>query len=160
DLTAGCLHGCPYCHIRGSARYPGPGRVLFDPRVVARLGPALDGLPEPPKLVVLSPESDPLPPIRDVRDAAVGAARTPLERGIATVVMTRGGIPRDLITLLAAHPDRARVALGITTLGPALSRALEPHAASPRARLKGLARLIEAGVPVEVRLEPLIPDLT
>src|SRR3954469_17244440 len=62
DLTAGCVGGCPFCHIRGAPRYPGEGRVLFDPGASLRLGAELDGMSRPPRLVVLSPTSDPLPP--------------------------------------------------------------------------------------------------
>src|SRR3712207_3181478 len=75
DLTAGCPHGCPFCHIRGSPRFPGESRVLFDPRVADRLAEELDGLADPPRLVALSPSSDPLPPVREVRDAAVEVVR-------------------------------------------------------------------------------------
>src|SRR5437588_771995 len=71
DLTAGCVHGCAFCHIRGASRFPGEGRILFDPRVPARLPAALDSLAEPPRLVVLSPASDPLPPVRAVREATL-----------------------------------------------------------------------------------------
>jgi len=53
----------------------------------------------------------------------------------------------------AEHPERVRVALGLTTLNRAISRALEPWAATPRTRLRGLNRLIEAGVDVELMLE-------
>ena len=160
DLTAGCALGCAYCHIRGSSRSPGDGRVLFDARVAQRLGAALDALEAPPRLVVLSPLSDPLPPWPEVRRAALEVIAALLGRGVRVLVMTRGRIGRDLISLLAMHPGRAQVALGIMTIDPAVSRALEPRAASPRSRLRGLARLVEAGVPVEVRLEPLIPELT
>ena len=74
--------------------------------------------------------------------------------------MTRGRIPLDLIDTLAQHRERVRVAVALTTLDQDLSRILEPAAAPPWARLGRIARLAEAGVPVEVRLEPLIPDLT
>src|SRR5438045_3616852 len=66
DLTAGCPHGCRFCYIRGLSRYPGEGRVLFDPHVARRLVPELNALAEPPRQVVLSPASDPLPPVRAV----------------------------------------------------------------------------------------------
>src|SRR5437763_16491074 len=61
DLTAGCAHCCPFCHIRGASAYPGDGRILFDPSISRRLGWMLDDLKRLPKLVVLSPTSDPFP---------------------------------------------------------------------------------------------------
>lgn len=160
DLTAGCLHGCAYCYIRGTGRYPGDGRVYFDPSSALALEAALDELGDEVKSVVMSPMSDPLPPQREIRAEAVRAASLLLDRGIATTVITRGRVPRAMVDVLAAHPGRAKVALGMTSLNKSLVRALEPRSASPRGRLRDLARLVEAGVEVEVRLEPMIAGLT
>ncbi|MEO6811747.1 MAG: radical SAM protein [Isosphaeraceae bacterium] len=160
DLTGGCLHGCPFCYLRGSARYPGEGRVFYDPGVAERLPEALDALGTPPRLVVLSPLSDPLPPSLEIRRATTAIVQTLLGRGIEVLVMTRGRVGPALVDVLAAHPGKAKVALGFLTCDPKLGKVLEPRAASTRARLRSLARLIGAGVDVEVRLEPLIPDLT
>ncbi len=160
DLTAGCGIGCPFCHIRGGPHFPGEGRLPFDPSTSSRLVAALETREPGPQLVVLSPLSDPLPPIREVRDEALKVARILLEHGVDLVLMTRGRIPGAMIELLATHPERARVAVGLTTRNRALSRATEPLAASPSSRLAGLARLAAAGVRVEARVEPLIPGLT
>jgi DNA repair photolyase len=160
DLTAGCALGCSFCYVRGTARDPGPGRLLFDPEVAALIGPALDAMGRPPRRVVLSPSSDPLPPIREVRDASIRVMETLLGRGIEVVLMTRGRVTRDVVSLLASAPGLVHVAVGVATLGRSLSRLLEPMAPPGRSRLKGIGRLIEAGVPVEVRLEPLMPALT
>ena len=61
DLTAGCAHGCPFCHIRSSPLYPGEHRVLYDSTVARRLEWTLESLDRLPRLVVLSPMSDPFP---------------------------------------------------------------------------------------------------
>lgn len=160
DLTAGCGLGCTFCHIRGSSRFPGEGKILFDPATTERLLAALGRLPRPPQVVVLSPSSDPLPADRDVRAETFRVVRTLLERGIAIRLMTRGRIGRPLREVLAAHADLVRVGIGLTTLSRPLSRALEPNAAVPEARLRSLGQLVKAGVAVEARLEPLIADLT
>ncbi len=134
DLTAGCIHGCPYCYIRGSSRFPGDGRVLFDPFVVERLVEALDGMEMAPSRVVLSPSSDPLPPSREVRASAVEAVRVLISREIPVVLMTRGRIPGKLVDILANESGgrKSIVCLGITTLDRSLSRRLEPRAGSLR----------------------------
>src|SRR4051794_22935262 len=86
DITGGCDHGCPFCHIQGSARYPGTGRLLFDPKIVDRLADALDELELKPTRVVLSPSSDPFPRQRSVREAAEAVIALLLEREIPVVV--------------------------------------------------------------------------
>jgi DNA repair photolyase len=160
DLTAGCALGCPFCHIRALPSYPGEDQVQFDPSVSRRLGWTLEPMEVMPKLVVLSPSSDPFPPQREVRLESERVIRLVLDRGIELLIMTRGRIPLKLIGLLAEHSARVRVALALTTLDRALCRTLEPRAAPPTARVARIARLVAAGVPVEVRLEPLISGLT
>lgn len=159
DLTAGCLHGCAYCHIQGSKTYPGADRIVFDPQSAWKLEAALDELGETVRRVVLSPLSDPLPPDRAVRAEAVRVAEILLERGLEIFVMTRGRIPRALIEVMAAHPGQATVAMGLVSLSKSIVRALEPRAASPRGRIRDLARLSAAGIEVEARLEPVIAGL-
>jgi DNA repair photolyase len=160
DLTAGCLHGCGFCHIRGSGRFPGEDVVRFDPFSSEALATSLDELGEAARRIVLSPSSDPLPPHRGIRAEAVRVAEVVLGRGRELVVMTRGRVPRALVEVLAAHPGRATVAIGIASLSKPIVRALEPRAASPRGRLRDLARLVAAGVEVEARVEPLVSGLT
>ena len=156
DLTAGCGASCPTCHVKR----PRDGRVRFDPRTAEAVEAELAALGAPPRLVVLSPASDPLPMLREVRAETIRVVRVLLERGVRVRIMTRGRLPRRLVELLAAFPDLSEVALGLSTLDRDVARALEPGCGSPRGRVRDLARLVRAGVDVEVRLEPLVPDLT
>jgi DNA repair photolyase len=160
DLTAGCGHGCAYCPARPGLRAGSEDRLPFDPFTAEALAAALDERGDAVRTIVLSPWSDPLPPYRPVRAEAVRVAELVLGRGLELVILTRGRFPRRLVDVLAAHPHRARVALGFIGRNKGLVRALEPRAASPRGRIRDLARLTGAGVPVEIRLEPLIPGLT
>jgi hypothetical protein len=132
----------------------------FDPFTAEAVNAALRDLGNRVRTLVMSPLSDPLPPFRQVRDEAVRVAVVALEKGLDFVVMTRGRFPRRLIDVLAAHHQQARVALGVIGLNKPLVRTLEPRAASPRGRIRDVARLVRAGVQVEIRLEPLIPGLT
>ncbi len=50
--------------------------------------------------------------------------------------------------------------VSVTSLDPALQRALEPRTSSPAARLETIARLRSAGIPVGVMVAPVIPGLT
>ncbi len=160
DLTAGCGHGCAYCPSRSAGRSAGDDRVYFDPETDERLGPALAALGLAVRRVVMSPSSDPLPPDRAIRSVAVRCADRILADGRELTILTRGRVPRALIDVLAAHPDRATVAIGLTSLSKTVTRALEPRAAAPSVRLRDLARLAAAGIDVEARLEPLIVGLT
>src|SRR5204862_5066290 len=65
----------------------------------------------------------------------------------------------DLLRPLAAE-GLVNVNVSLTTLDAGLARAMEPRAAPPTARLKAVAELAAAGVPVRVMVAPVIPGLT
>ncbi len=69
-------------------------------------------------------------------------------------------IQRDIdhLSELARH-QAVVVYLSITTLDPALARALEPRASSPRARLETIRALADHGIPAGISAAPLIPGL-
>jgi DNA repair photolyase len=64
----------------------------------------------------------------------------------------------DLITPMA-RVQQAAVYVSLTTLNPELARKLEPRAAAPHRRLRTIAALAHAGVPVGVSVSPVIPFL-
>ena len=78
-----------------------------------------------------------------------------------TIVTKSALILRDLDLLSEmARGRRVHVAVSITTLDPALARAMEPRAPSPRRRLSVIAALADAGIPTAVMVAPLIPALS
>jgi DNA repair photolyase len=64
----------------------------------------------------------------------------------------------DLLAPLAGL-GLAVVMLSVTTLDPALARAMEPRAAAPHRRIAAIRGLSEAGVPAFVSASPMIPGL-
>ena len=50
--------------------------------------------------------------------------------------------------------------IGLITLDPRIAAAFEPGAATPEVRLAQAAELIGAGIPVEARLDPILPGVT
>ncbi|MGH7081541.1 MAG: radical SAM protein, partial [Acetobacteraceae bacterium] len=77
-----------------------------------------------------------------------------------TIVTKSAGVLRDLdiISRMAAR-NLARVHVSLTTLDPVLARRMEPRAAQPASRLRAMAELARAGVPVGVMAAPMIPGL-
>jgi DNA repair photolyase len=75
-----------------------------------------------------------------------------------SLVTKSAGVERDLDLIAPMAARRlAAVYVSVTTLDPSLARILEPRAASPQRRLKTIAALARAGVPVGVSVSPLIP---
>ncbi|MDE2052125.1 MAG: PA0069 family radical SAM protein [Gammaproteobacteria bacterium] len=77
-------------------------------------------------------------------------------------IITKGALVLRDLDLLSdlARDGLAGVGISITSLDPSLKRAMEPQAASPRARLEAVRQLNEAGVPTGVLVAPVIPALT
>ncbi len=164
----GCQHGCAYCYARPSHQYLDEGsgtdferHIYFKERLVEALRAELRrGRPQG-GAVVLSGNTDPYQPV----EARLGLTRACLrllaEHRVPVTVITKSRLVlRDLDILQEVH-ERAgcRVVLSVPSLDTAFARALEPGASSPRARLRALSALADAGIPTGVSLAPLVPAL-
>ena len=165
----GCAHACAYCYARPSHAYVGlsPGldfeTKLFYKQDAARL---LESELSRPGYVCtpinLGSNTDPYQPI----ERRMGVTRDILEvlarcRHPLTIITKGALVLRDLDLLVSmARDNLVSVGISITTRDVALKRAMEPQAASPRARLDAVRTLSEAGVPTGVLIAPVIPALT
>ncbi len=103
----------------------------------------------------LSASSDPYTPPEAVLGLTRKALRYIASRGFRILVVTKSDlVVRDADILLGAE---ASVAITITTLDESLARKLEPGAPSPTARVEAVKKLSRLGIPVTVRLDPIIP---
>jgi DNA repair photolyase len=160
NLTAGCAHECCYCYARGYRTYPGEGTVRFYTNTLAKLEDELRRKRRKPAIVCFSPSSDPFQPIPEVLETAYDVFKLLLESKIGVVFLTKGRIPRRHRELLAAHPRLVQGRIGLVTLDAAVAAAFEPYAATPEDRLAEASELICARVPVEARLDPILPGVT
>jgi DNA repair photolyase len=160
NLTAGCLHGCAYCYIRGYRNYPGESRLVLYEDTLERLRRELRRRHTRPHAVYFSPSSDLFQPAPEVLELSHAILEFLLRQGIGVAFLTKGHIPDDTIQLLIDHAELVRAQIGLISLDDRISQAFEPHAASPRERLQQLETLIAGGVPAEARLDPILPTLT
>jgi len=165
----GCGHGCSYCYARPTHEYLGFSAGLdFETRILVKeeapelLAKALASPKWTPQVVGLSGNTDAYQPVEkrlQVTRRCLGVLadfRNPVQIVTKSHLVTRDV---DLATELARH-NAISVVLSITTLKPALQRAMEPRAASPARRLDAIRVLAEAGVPVGVNVAPVVPGLT
>ncbi len=160
NLTAGCAHECRYCYARGYQTHPGEGKVRFYTNTLAKLREELGRKRKNPAMVYFSPSSDPFQPVTEVLDMAYDVFRFLFESGIGVAFVTKGWIPERHRNLLAAHAPLVQGRIGLITVDPGIAAAFEPHAARPEDRLAQAAELIGAHVPVEARLDPILPGVT
>lgn len=162
----GCEHGCIYCFARPTHSYldMSPGRD-FETRIIAkvnapeRLREALSARHYVPRLLNLGSATDAYQPV----ERRLGITRRVIEvlsesAHPFSLVSKSSGVERDL-DLIAPMAERglAAVYLSVTSLDASLARILEPRAASPERRLRTIATLARAGVPVGVSVSPVIP---
>lgn len=162
----GCEHGCIYCFARPShARLDLSPGLDFESRLFVKPDAAqlLRAELAKPRYVVspiaMGTNTDPYQPIearwRITRSCIeiLAACRHPL------MITTKSDrVTRDIVLLTPMAADGlVAVGISLTSLDPALSRALEPRAPHPRKRLAAMRALADAGVPVHACLAPIIP---
>ncbi|MCP4251844.1 MAG: radical SAM protein [Candidatus Scalindua sp.] len=158
--TAGCAHLCSYCYARGYSNYPGDGAIVLYTNLAEKLENELDRKRKLPAFVYFSPSCDAFQPVKQVLDTTYSLMALLLRRGIGVSFLTKGCIPGRFIDLFKSHSKNVQAHIGITTLDRQLQKQIEPHAATPGARLKNIRALTDIGILPEVRLDPLIPELT
>ncbi len=150
----GCTHMCIYCYASSYiGRKPStPKRDLVN-RVQRDLDRILRRQKDP--LINMSTSSDPYPP----EERQLKLTRKLLEvfsrYSIRLLITTKSSLVTRDIELL--RRIRTAVAITITTLDSNLARKLEPNAPSPNDRLRAIELLAREGIPVAVRVDPVIP---
>jgi len=165
----GCEHGCIYCYARPTHSYLNlsPG-LDFETRLVAKrnatevLRAELAAPGYRPDVINLGSATDAYQPVerelRITRQVIEVLAETKHPFSITTKSSL---VERDLDLLAPLAADGLTAAyVSITTLDPSLARKLEPRCPSPQRRLRTVATLARAGVPVCVNVAPIIPFLT
>lgn len=149
----GCDHRCIYCYASSYIYNFADCRPKKDLlAALKREAAKLHG-----ETVSIANSSDPYPRA----EASAGLTRRCLE------VLSESDCKIQLVTksnlvvrdddLLSKIP--ATVALTITTDDDDLAKFIEPNAPAPSQRLRAAQDLIKAGIPVSVRIDPIIPTL-
>lgn len=114
-------------------------------------------------IVEMSTSSDPYPPIEYWLMLTRKTLETILDHNakhkhnIRVLITTKSSIVTRDLDLLRRLPSA--VMITITTLDEGLSKRLEPYASTPQDRLRAVKELSRAGIPVGVRIDPIVPYL-
>jgi len=147
----GCNHQCVYCYA--SSYIPSfsdcrPKKELLT--VLKRETAKLNG-----EIVSIANSSDPYPRA----EASAGLTRKCLEilaeSNCKIQIITKSDIVVRDDDLLSKVPST--VALTITTDDDIIAKLIEPHAPPPSQRLRAAEDLIKKGIPVSVRIDPIMP---
>ncbi len=149
----GCSHHCVYCY---STYIPNFYRLKTKERLLIRVEKDLSRLPKR-SLISMSNSSDPYPPL----ERRLGLTRKVLElmkeHEVRLMIVTKSDIVTRDIDLIADMS--AAVSVSLTTLDRKIASKLEPNAPDPTMRIKALKTLHDEGIPVVLRLDPIIPGI-
>jgi len=165
----GCEHGCIYCYARQTHAYLdlSPGldfetKIYYKPNAVQLLKKELGKRGYRCEPIAMGTNTDPYQP----GERKFRITRSMLEvlrdcRHPASIVTKGALIERDIdiLTDMAAM-NLIKVFVSLTTMNTGLKRLMEPRTASLQRRLKVIARMHEARIPVGAMIAPVIPGLT
>lgn len=165
----GCEHGCIYCFARPSHAYLGlsPG-LDFETKLIARpnapdlLARELARKSYRPATIAIGTNTDPYQPLERDRGIMRGVLEVLRDFRHPVGIVTKGTLIERDIDILSemATLGLAHVGISVTTLDGDLARKMEPRVPAPVRRLRSIARLAEAGIPVRLMASPMIPGLT
>lgn len=165
----GCMHGCAYCYARPSHEYLGLSggldfetKIFYKPDAAKLFRQFLSHPSWKPEPIMLSGVTDCYQPAEKEYRLTRSCLEVALEAGQPLCIITKNGrIVRDLNLLKElAKRHLVNVSISLTTLNIELARSMEPRTSTPQARLRAMATLSQAGIPVRVMMAPIIPTLT
>jgi DNA repair photolyase len=147
----GCDHQCVYCYTTGYIPNFKDCRPKKDALAMLRREAAkLNG-----ETISISNSSDPYPRAETSEGLTRRCLEILVESNCKIQIITKSNLVTRDDDLLAKIP--ATVALTITTDDDNVARVIEPFAPVPSQRIRAAQDLTNAGIPVSVRIDPIIP---
>jgi DNA repair photolyase len=149
----GCDHNCLYCYATSYISNHNdchPKKDLL--ATIKREAAKLKG-----ETISLCNSSDPYPRAEASQRLTRRCLEILSESNCRIQIITKSNLVTRDDDLLSKVP--ATVALTITTDDNQLAKTLEPHAPPPSQRIRAAQDLTKAGIPVSVRIDPIIPNI-
>lgn len=154
----GCIFGCLFCPVR--PRIAANTEIRVRVNLADLLGRELAARSRRnllPTGVFFSSHSDPFQPIPLLLDITRECMRIVLEAGVELHFQTRGVVPDDFGEIFRRFPGRVHAQVPLFSMDTKLLPLYEPNAPRPHQRLESIRQLINWGVDVRARIEPLVP---
>jgi DNA repair photolyase len=165
DPYAGCEHSCTYCYTRflPGVRPAIPVARMDYPKLLHKTAEILKRAYVQLPPLRMSALTDPFQPLERKFHLSLELLRTAKESELPLILSTKSSLVSEPPWLDAvkemADEGLAIVQISIAFLDDSIARKLEPNAPSPSKRLDTAERLKEEGVPVVLRLQPIVPFL-
>jgi len=160
NITAGCSHGCVYCYTRGYSIYPGDNVIEIYEDMPRRIADEIDRKRIKPAAVYFCPSCDPFQSVDQIQQISFEVMKILLEQNIGVQFVTKGEIREDILGLLGKYANLVCGQFGITCVDDNIRQIVEPKTATVTKKLSQLKHLIDMGVAMCIRCDPLIYELT
>ncbi len=162
NLYRGCSHGCVYCDARSLCYHlDAPGEVRAKANALDILADELRRK-RTPGIVGMGGMSDGYNPEEKTALLTRGALTLLARHGFGIGITTKSPlVARDIDLLKAIQKNApAHVTFSITAADDALSRLIEPGVAPSSERFAAMRAIADAGIPVGMWINPVLPFLT
>ena len=165
----GCSHGCVYCFARNTHTYLDlDAGEDFDRQIIVKIniGDVLARELRRPSWthepVALGTNTDPYQRAEGRYRLMPGIIAALTGSGTPFSILTKGTTTRRDLPLLAVASRAVPVSMGVSIalLDENVHEALEPGTPTPRARLDLVRAIVQAGLPCQVLVAPILPMIT
>lgn len=154
----GCSHNCAYCYARSLLAFRG----LWNPKE-PKVGSFTDiahnirKFVKPGEIIRLGGMTDCFQEIEREARATFVALQFLNKHNIGYLIVTKSDLVADDFYIRGMRKDLAHIQISITSTDDGISRAIEPGAPLPGARIAAVEKLQREGFDVQVRLSPFVP---
>ena len=148
-----CAHACSYCYVEW---IHSPASVVAHINAAERLERDLKKLGRKNFVVNLGSATDPYQPAEKELVLTREVLKVLQKHQLATYVCTKSDLILRDLDLLVEHP-RCWIGFTITSLDDDFRRIFEPNAPSPKKRISTVQKLVESGLHVVARIDPILP---
>ena len=165
----GCSHGCVYCFARNTHTYLDlDAGNDFDRQIIVKINIAdvlARELRRPTwthEPVALGTNTDPYQRAEGRYRLMPGIIAALAGSGTPFSILTKGTTARRDLPLLSVASRAVPVSMGVSIalLDETIHAALEPGTPTPRARLELVRAIVQAGLPCQVLVAPILPMIT
>jgi DNA repair photolyase len=168
DSYSNCQFGCQYCFskARGGAFSVNRATTINNVQLRKRLQRAAEGNPRGATEdfiqrripVQFGGMNDPFGPSESKKSVSLETLKTLAEYDYPTIISTKGTILASDEYLSVLARGNFYVRISVAAVDPELTSSLEPGVPSVNARMNCAKKIAAIGVPVSLRLQPIVPD--
>lgn len=147
-----CGHECIYCYAAKFPIFNGPPvpRTVLVEQIEAMAKNTKPKLP-----VMISDCTDPYQPLEKAHQITRRCIQALVEYGFPLLIVTKSNLATRDVDLF--KKTSTVVSITVTTIKEDTAKQIEPNAPAPEKRISALQKIVAAGIPATVRIDPIIP---